>query len=69
MNAPVRFEDLELATRSSRSFYLSIRVKFAIALSVALCWTGFSVFLAQAWMRDLALLTTPLFALLLVTSR
>ncbi|WP_308514443.1 glycosyltransferase [Sphingomonas flavescens] len=67
MNAPVRFEDLELATRSSRSFYLSIRVKFAIALAVALSWTGFSVFLAQAWMHDLALLTTPLFALWALT--
>jgi biofilm PGA synthesis N-glycosyltransferase PgaC len=67
MNAPVRFEDLELATRSGKSFYLSIRVKFAIALAVALCWTGFSVFLAQAWMHDLALLTTPLFALWALT--
>lgn len=63
MNAPVRFEELKLSAPASRSVYLSIRVKFAIALAVALMWTGLSVFLAQNWMHDLAALTTPLFAL------
>ena len=67
MNAPVRLEDFQLTKSRGQAIYLSVRVKFAVALAVALAWTAFSVFLAQAWMRDLAGLTNTLFALWALT--
>jgi poly-beta-1,6-N-acetyl-D-glucosamine synthase len=66
MTAPVRMEDFRLA-EPRRALYLSIRAKFAIALSAACLWTAVSVFLARPWMRDLAALTNPLFALWALT--
>ena len=66
MTAPVRMEDFRLA-EPRRALYLSIRAKFAIALSAAFLWTAVSVFLARPWMRDLAALTNPLFALWALT--
>ena len=42
-------------------------MKFAIALTVALLWTALSVRVASAWMQDLSDLTTPLFALWVLT--
>src|SRR5579872_3983673 len=66
MNAPFRMDVTELA-QQSRRFYLSIRVKFFLALIVAISWTGFSVYLAQAWMHDLARLTHPFFAIWALT--
>jgi len=59
-------EDFRLA-EPRRALYLSIRAKFAIALSAACLWTAVSVFLARPWMRDLAALTNPLFALWALT--
>ena len=61
MNAPVRLEDFQRVDQR-RSFYLSIRSKFSVALAVALVWTMLSVYLAAAWMHDLAMLTSPVFA-------
>jgi biofilm PGA synthesis N-glycosyltransferase PgaC len=66
MNAPVRLEDFQRVDQR-RSFYLSIRSKFCAALAVALVWTAFSVYLAGAWMHDLAMLTSPMFALWALT--
>jgi biofilm PGA synthesis N-glycosyltransferase PgaC len=66
MNAPMRLDDLQ-GVYQRRSYYLSVRSKFIIALAVAIAWTTFSVFLAQAWMHDLATLTTPIFALWALT--
>ncbi|MGN6589937.1 MAG: glycosyltransferase [Sphingomicrobium sp.] len=66
MNAPVRTEQLE-AANEFRRFYVSVRVKFCIALLVAIAWTTFSIYLAQSWMHDLASLTYPLFALWALT--
>jgi biofilm PGA synthesis N-glycosyltransferase PgaC len=66
MNAPVRLENFQRVDQR-RSFYLSIRAKFFIALGIALAWTTFSVFLAQAWMHDLGALMTPIFALWALT--
>jgi biofilm PGA synthesis N-glycosyltransferase PgaC len=63
MNAPLRLEDLRIAQRHDAQFYVSVRLKFLISLAVALLWTTLSVFLARPWMRDLALVTDPLFAL------
>lgn len=66
MNSPVRLEEFQRVAQRRR-VYLSIRVKFAIALGVALLWTTFSVYLARAWMNDLSGLTSPLFALWALT--
>lgn len=66
MNAPLQLELLQLG-QQSRRFYLSVRVKFVLALFVAFGWTAFSVYLAQAWMHDLAKLTHPLFAIWALT--
>ncbi|HEV2593648.1 MAG TPA: glycosyltransferase [Sphingomicrobium sp.] len=66
MNAPLRVEQLQ-AAEQYRRFYLSVRVKFAIALTVAVAWTSFSVYLAQAWMHDLTRETDMMFALWALT--
>lgn len=66
MNAPFKSETLQPASVFRRR-YLSIRAKFGIALTVALLWTGFSVYAASAWMHDLAELTHPLFAIWALT--
>lgn len=61
MNAPFKAETFQLAP-AYRRHYISVRTKFAIALTIALLWTVFSVYAASAWMHDLAQLTHPLFA-------
>jgi biofilm PGA synthesis N-glycosyltransferase PgaC len=66
MNAPLRLQDLQTA-RHRRRLYLSVRVKFVVALVIAAAWTTFSVYLARSWMHDLALETFPLFALWALT--
>jgi poly-beta-1,6-N-acetyl-D-glucosamine synthase len=66
MNAPVRLDDFHRVDQR-RSLYLSIRSKFVIALVIAIAWTTFSVYLAGAWMHDLAMLTSPMFALWALT--
>jgi biofilm PGA synthesis N-glycosyltransferase PgaC len=55
------------AAEQYRRLYLSVRVKFAIALAVAIAWTSFSIYLAQAWLHDLSKLTHPLFAIWALT--
>ncbi len=50
-----------------RRVYLSVRIKFVLALMIAFAWTGTSVYLAQAWMMDLGNLTHPYFALWVIT--
>jgi biofilm PGA synthesis N-glycosyltransferase PgaC len=66
MNAPLRAGQLE-ASEQYRRFYLSVRVKFAIALAVAIAWTMFSIYIAESWMHDLAGKTSPLFAIWALT--
>jgi biofilm PGA synthesis N-glycosyltransferase PgaC len=66
MTAPMRLAEIQSA-RPLRRLYLSVRVKFVIALCVAFAWTGFSVFLAQPWLRDLTALTNAFFALWALT--
>jgi poly-beta-1,6-N-acetyl-D-glucosamine synthase len=66
MNAPFKVETLAVVPKYRR-YYLSVRTKFILALGVALTWTAFSVFVASAWMHDLAELTHPLFALWVLT--
>ncbi|MFL6727004.1 MAG: glycosyltransferase [Sphingomicrobium sp.] len=68
MNAPLRLEDLRTAhPHHHRHFYVSVRIKFLMSLTVALLWTAFSLFVAKSWMRDLARVTDPLFALWTLT--
>ena len=66
MNAPFKVEELQVAPQHRRR-YVSVRWKFAIALSVAIAWTMFSIYVAGSWMHDLAGLTHPLFALWVLT--
>lgn len=66
MNAPSKIELLQ-AEREYRRFYLSVRVKFVLALLTAIAWTGFSVRMATNWMNDLSVLTTPIFAIWTLT--
>ena len=66
MNAPLRMEQLQ-AAQQFRRLYLSVRVKFVIALAVATAWMALSIYLARTWMHDLAVLTGPLFALWALT--
>ena len=66
MNAPFKAESLQLAPPRRRR-YIPVRRKFALALAVAILWTGFSVYVASAWMHDLSELTHPLFALWVLT--
>jgi biofilm PGA synthesis N-glycosyltransferase PgaC len=63
MNAPLQLEDLRAARQHDPHFYVSVRVKFLISLAVALLWTALSIFIAKSWLRDLARLTGPMFAL------
>lgn len=66
MNAPFKPGNIALY-RPYRQRYLSVRAKFALALTVALVWTALSVFAASAWMHDLSELTHPLFAIWALT--
>src|SRR3569833_2910258 len=64
--APLRLAEI-LSARPLRRIYLGERAKFVVALSVAFAWTGFSGFLAQPWLHDLAALTNELFAIWALT--
>lgn len=66
MNAPFNLTDLQ-TTPLDRRHYLSVRWKFAIALSLAAAWTMLSIYVAGAWMHDLGGLTHPVFALWVLT--
>lgn len=45
----------------------TIPFKFASVLALASAWTGFSVWLSQAWLQDLSAVTNPAFALIAIT--
>lgn len=38
-----------------RRFYLSVRVKFVLSITIAVVWTGLSIWLSQRWLNELAL--------------
>ena len=46
---------------------MPVRVKFSIALAIALAWTMFSVWLSLPWMNELGAVTHPMFALVAIT--
>lgn len=65
MGVPIKLP-AESLPRPAR-FYISVRWKYIISLSIAIAWTTFSVYVASAWMHDLGNLTHPLFALWALT--
>lgn len=63
MNAESNIEGQETV----RQRYLSIRIKFCIALLVALTWMTLSIWLSQRWMLELGAVTHPVFALIAIS--
>jgi biofilm PGA synthesis N-glycosyltransferase PgaC len=53
--------------RVRRRRYFPIRVKFGIAVGMALAWTMLSVWLSEIWVEELGAVTHPLFALFAIT--
>ncbi|MBU0748045.1 MAG: glycosyltransferase family 2 protein [Gammaproteobacteria bacterium] len=47
-------------------FYLPVRWKFALALLAGLCWMGFAVYVADAWVHDLSVAIGPVPAYLVI---
>lgn len=47
-----------------RLLYVPVRAKFTIALLFAIAWLLFSIWVSQAWLRDLSALTHPVLALI-----
>lgn len=47
-------------------FYVSVRWKFALAMLAGLSWMGFSIYIADAWVHDLALAMGPVPAYLVI---
>jgi len=50
-----------------RRLYLSVPVKFSVALLVAISWTALSLWLSQRWLADLASVTNWAFAFVAIT--
>jgi biofilm PGA synthesis N-glycosyltransferase PgaC len=57
----------QAAPQVKRRRYFPVRIKFAIAVAVALAWTMLSVWLSQVWVDELGAATHPLFALFAIT--
>lgn len=53
--------------QTRRRTYLPVRVKFGIAVAVALAWLIFSIWLSARWMDELGAATHSLFALVAIT--
>lgn len=58
--------DLKLQAQKRRH-YMSIRVKFLVAMAVALVWVIASVIIAGAWLQELTDATHPIFAVWALT--
>lgn len=50
--------------RGRRFFYAPVPVKYAFALSLAIAWTGFSIWASGPWLRDLAAWASWSFAII-----
>ena len=55
------------STRIHRRFYLTVPVKFTVAILLAIAWTTLSVWLSQRWLVDLAHITNWPFALIAIS--
>jgi poly-beta-1,6-N-acetyl-D-glucosamine synthase len=53
-------------TPARRFLYLHVRTKFALALCLALAWTGLSIWLSLRWLNDLAAVAGLAFALVAI---
>lgn len=56
----------EAASARAPVFY-TIRLKFTVALLLALAWTTFSIWVSRAWVEDLGNITHPMFAMISIT--
>ncbi len=56
----------EVGNAASSRIYIPVRIKFVIALCIAIGWTAFSVWLAQTWVSELGARIGTVPAILLV---
>lgn len=57
----------DAATQSPNRFYLKPAAKFAIACTLAVAWTAFSVWLSLTWVQELGAVTSTVFAVIAIT--
>lgn len=50
-----------------RKFYVSVPLKFLIAHIFSLIWTGFSVYISMAWIKDFSRIVSLPAALIIIT--
>lgn len=55
------------AAGAPRPIFYTIRLKFTVALLLALAWTTFSILVPRAWVEDLGNVTHPMFAMIAIT--
>lgn len=55
-----------LESKEYSKFYLSIKTKFFVGLAVAFLWLIVSIWLSKDWLRDLSLMTSPIFAFIVI---
>ena len=48
-------EDALQFERKLRGFYLSVRIKFILSITIAVLWAALSIWLSQRWLSDLAM--------------
>ncbi|MBT2117939.1 glycosyltransferase [Dyella sp. LX-66] len=61
-SAPARPADGE----RHRRYYLSVRLKFALTVALALCWSIVSYLLARRWLHDLAAVEGSVLAMIMI---
>ena len=57
---------MKLSKCSSKHRYVSVHIKFAVALGGALAWAGVAIWLAQRWLGELSALAGPVLAHLMI---
>jgi biofilm PGA synthesis N-glycosyltransferase PgaC len=57
---------VKLSKCSSKHRYVSVHIKFAVALGGALAWAGVAIWLAQRWLGELSALAGPVLAHLMI---
>src|SRR5688572_16382098 len=55
-----------LALAARRGFYVPLRLKFTLVLTLAAAWMGFSVWLSQSWLGELSQVTGFAVALMVI---
>ena len=70
IDTPARSEPVVAAAApvdDRRNFYLSVPLKYCIAMIFATLWLIFSIWASRPWMEDLGSVTHPVFALICLT--